>query len=196
MGSRQFAFALMAATAVSASCTRGESGNPTVEIEGQPVALLEYVATSPADWQGRQPASQMRLAEFVTPAAAGADAGAEVVVYFFGAGQGGSVEANIERWKSQFADSEGNHPEPVTARDSASHFPATFVQLRGSYTRSIGMGDTAVVAKPDQVLMAAVVETPRGNLHVQMHGPAASVLAQEAAFRGFVRGIRPHAPTT
>ena len=28
--------------------------------------------------------------------------GAECVVYFFGAGQGGSIEANVERWKGQF----------------------------------------------------------------------------------------------
>lgn len=188
-------FALITALVFTVACSGGESGSANVEIQGQPVALLEYVTASPAEWQSKPPASQMRLAEFVTPAA-GDDAGAEVVVYYFGAGQGGTVEANIERWRNQFADDQGNHPEAIVTRDSASHFPTTYVQLRGSYTRSIGMSDSAALPRPDQVLMAAVVETPRGNLHVQMHGPAASVSAQEEVFRSFVRGIRPHSPTT
>ena len=173
----------------------GEGANPTVEIEGVPIALLEYVATAPSTWQSRQPGSSMRLAEFTTPGQT-ESAGTEVVVYFFGAGQGGSVEANVERWTQQFTDDAGNHPQATVTTETSGPFPATFVQLRGNYNRSIGMGETTTVARPDQILLAAVVETPRGNLHIQMHGPAASVTAEEPAFQGFVRSIRTHAPTS
>jgi hypothetical protein len=178
-----------------AACGGTGNANESVQIDGNPISLLEYVATAPSTWQSRQPASSMRLAEFNTPAQ-GETAGAEVVVYFFGAGQGGSVEANIERWTNQFTDDAGNHPKPTVTNETGTAFATTFVELRGNYNRSIGMADTATAARPDQVLMAAVVETPRGNLHIQMHGPTASVVAEAPAFRGFVRSIRTHAPTT
>jgi len=58
------------------------------------VTLLGYRTTVPRGWAPRAPSSQMRLAEF-TVAAADGSSGAEVVVYFFGAGQGGNVEANL-----------------------------------------------------------------------------------------------------
>jgi len=40
----------------------------------------------------------MRAATYTIVPAAGDTASAECVVYFFGAGQGGSVEANLDRW--------------------------------------------------------------------------------------------------
>src|ERR1700676_82124 len=57
--------------------------------------------TAPAGWkpQGAQP---MRAATYTVAPANGDKAGGECAVYFFGAGQGGSVEANVERWKGQF----------------------------------------------------------------------------------------------
>jgi len=189
---RHFGLASISGVAWVAAC--GGGATPRVEIDGVPISLLAYVATAPSTWQGRQPGSTMRLAEFTAPARGDA-AGAEVVVYFFGPGQGGTVEANVERWTNQFTDDAGNHPVATVTSETATAFPTTFVQLRGNYSRSIGTGDSAA-ARPDQILHAAVVETPRGNLHVQMHGPAASVTAEEPAFRGFVRSIRSHAPTT
>jgi hypothetical protein len=177
-----------------AACGNGNGAAPAA-INGSPVALLEYVTTAPAAWSARQPSSEMRLAEFTLPATAGQEAG-EVVVFFFGAGQGGSVEANAERWQGQFTDDRGEHPQPTITHEQNTAFTTTLVELRGSYARNIGMGANAAGAKPDQVLLAAVVETPKGNLHIQMHGPAADVLAQRAAFLAFVRGIRPHTPVT
>src|SRR3990172_5854393 len=56
--------------------------------------------TVPSRWtQG--PASAMRVATYEVPASKGAGPG-ECPVFFFGPGQGGSVEANVERWARQF----------------------------------------------------------------------------------------------
>ena len=57
--------------------------------------------TKPAAWKERAPVSSMRVAEFVVPKAPGDSEDAEVIVYYFGGG-GGSVEANLQRWTSQF----------------------------------------------------------------------------------------------
>lgn len=156
--------------------------------QGAAIALLNYHTTVPAGWTARPPSSTMRLAEFVTPATDGA-ASAEVVVYFFGKGQGGSVESNIGRWKSQFSTPDGS-PVPLTVtRDSTASFPITFAELHGTYARGIGAGSSAELARPGQALLAAIAETPSGTLFVQLFGPAASVVAQRSAFVRFVTGL-------
>jgi len=179
--------------ALTAGCStdRGQA----VPLDGTPVTLLQYVAVAPASWTAKPAGSSMRLAEYDTPAAAGEEPG-EAVVYFFGAGQGGSLEANVERWRTQFSHEDGSRPEPGITRMTDAAFPASVVELRGRYARNIGMGGAATEAKPDQVLLAAIVETPEGNLYVQLHGPAASVLAQKEGFLAFVRSVRPHTPVS
>ena len=54
----------------------------------------------PRAWSD-QPGSSMRVATYKVPGPKGAEAG-EVAVFFFGSGQGGSVDANVERWSRQF----------------------------------------------------------------------------------------------
>jgi len=65
---------------------------------------------------------------------------ATFVVYYFGAGQGGSNAANIERWQSQFTTADGGPVEPVITTSKAGDVPVTLVELRGSYARSLRMG--------------------------------------------------------
>src|SRR5260370_19616869 len=55
--------------------------------------------TAPAGWQGIGGDGQGRAATYKVPAASGDSEGGECVVYFFGQGQGGTVDANIDRWK-------------------------------------------------------------------------------------------------
>ena len=82
------------------------------------IALLGYHTKAPASWSPRPPSSSSRLAQFVIH---GSDASsdAEVVAFFFGASQGGNVDANVTRWRSQFSTSDGSPvPETIT-RDSS-----------------------------------------------------------------------------
>jgi hypothetical protein len=173
---------LLAAAACSSANGAGE--------RGETVRLLDYRTRVPAGWVAHPPQSTMRLAEFRVSAPDATTEGAEVVVFFFGAGQGGTVEANIARWSAQFADSVRPAPEPAVERLADTMFPTTIVQLEGTYRRGIGM-ETDAEAKPDQVLIAAVVETPSGNLHIQLYGPSAVVLRERDALLSFVRGIEP-----
>jgi hypothetical protein len=115
--------------------------------------------------------------------------GAEFIVYYFGPGQGGSLEANLARWRSQFTAPDGGPAQPVvTELDSA--LPATLVELEGSYARGVGMGP-AGDALPKRMLLAGLVETPRGNLYPQLHGPADLVRGLKPAFVAFMRELQP-----
>lgn len=176
-------------TLLCAAC--GTGGDASLE-GGQPVGLLEYAATAPAAWVPAPTSSTMRLAEFAV-GEVGEEAGGEVVAYFFGPGEGGSVQANTQRWTAQFFDSEGGHPEPELEDLSGGAFPTTVVTLEGAYARTVGMGGAATDAVPDQMLVAAVVETPRGNLYIQLHGPSELVRSEREGFLAFVRTIGPQA---
>ena len=152
------------------------------------VTLLDYKTTVPAGWTARAPSSNMRLAEYTIERGDSASI-AEVVVYFFGSGQGGNVESNLARWKSQFSNQDGSPVREVVSQSKAGNVSLTFAEYRGSYARAVGMGDPAR-AKPGQMLIAAIAETPRGTIFFQLFGPEASVAAQREAFMKFVGGLR------
>jgi hypothetical protein len=156
--------------------------------QGKPITLLGYRSIVPSGWVSRTPSSTMRLAEFSVPSG-DSSAGADVVVYFFGKGQGGTVAANLARWKAQFSTPDGSPvPETIT-RDTSGAFPITIAEYRGTYARGIGAGD-ASNAKPNQALVAGVAETPRGTMFIQLFGPMDRVAAAKPAFVTFVKGLR------
>jgi hypothetical protein len=157
---------------------------PVVAARAQTTAtFLGYTTTVPATWTARTPSSTSRLAEYTR-------AGAEVVVYFFGPQMGGNVDANLTRWRGQFSTADGSKvPETVT-RDSSGAFPLTFAEFRGTYKRGIGMGSADSV-RTGQTLIAAIAETPKGTLFIQLFGRSTAVEAERNTFKKFVRGLKP-----
>ena len=57
--------------------------------------------------------------------------------------------------------------------------------------RGIGRGSPTEQAKPNQELLAAIVETPNGTMFIQLFGPIATVNAQREALTQFVKGLKP-----
>ena len=161
-------------------------GQPAAE-EMKRIEFLGLASSLPAAWIEEKPSSTMRLAQFRVPGKAGA-ADANMVLYFFGQGQGGSAEANIARWQSQFSKPEGGVVEPKIETMKVNDMPVTVVELRGDYARSVGMGPTGT-ATPDQILLASIVESPRGNIYIQLHGPADTVSSQRGPYIDFIRNI-------
>lgn len=148
-----------------------------------------FAAPVPTGWMPAQPSSSMRVAQFSLPAAPGSDPG-EVAAYYFPTGQGGSHEANIERWASQFAGADGKPVAPKTSISKNGDTEVTLVELNGTYARGVGMGPTGD-AKPDQTLMIAMVEVPKGRITLQMYGPNKTVAAQRDSFVKLAKGFRP-----
>ncbi len=156
--------------------------------QGTPVTLLDYHTTAPANWLVRPPSSSARLAQFVIPSSDTAT-NVEVVAYYFGASQGGGVEANLARWKSQFSSPDGSPVVERVTRDSSGAFPVTIAEYSGSYRRGIGAGSADSV-RAGQTLIATIVTTPRGPLFIQLFGPSALAAAERARFLGFVRALK------
>jgi hypothetical protein len=160
----------------------------TVATAQSTVTLLDYKATVPAGWVTAPSTSSMRLAQYTIPGPHGAVA-AEVVVYFFGQGQGGNVAANLARWKAQFSAPSGTSVYEKVTHESAGAIPVTVAEYRGTYARGVGAGDVAA-AKPGQSLIAAIAETPRGTLFFQLFGATGDVTPQRAALIKFVKSLK------
>jgi hypothetical protein len=156
--------------------------------EPQRVQFLGLHSQVPAQWQPEEVSSSMRLLQFRAP---GRVEGKEAafVLYYFGPDQGGSLEDNVERWKSQFSRPDGGEVEAVITSLRGT-FPANLVELEGSYARGVGLGPSGE-AVDEQMLLAAIVESPNGRLYPQLHGPADLVKTLRDDFVAFIEGIEP-----
>ena len=117
----------------------------------------------------------MRAATYQITPAPGDRALAECVVYFFGAGQGGSVEANLDRWKNQFRGPGGKPAPAQIAKRSVHGLMITTIDTSGEYSGMGGpmaMGSPAV---PGYRLLGAIIEGPEANLFVKFTGPARTI---------------------
>ena len=153
------------------------------------IEFLGLTSKLPASWIDEKPSSGMRLAQFRIP---GSDKNshANLILFFFGQGQGGSAQANIARWQSQFSKPEGGAVEPAIEAMDVNGMPATVVEFRGDYARGAGMGPVGTAA-PDQILLASILESPQGNIYIQLHGPAATIAMHRESYMQFIRAIKP-----
>ena len=124
----------------------------------------------------------MRAATYTIAPAPGDTAGGECGVYFFGAGQGGSVEANLERWKGQFQGADGKAAAAQVAKRTAGGLAITTIDTSGHYS---GMGGPFAAGRPvpGYRLLGAIVEGRGGNVFVKFTGPAKTVAANAQKFQ-------------
>ena len=140
--------------------------------------------SKPASWVDRAASSSMRVAEFVVPKAAGDSEDGELIVYYFG-GTGGTVEANLQRWSSQFQPAS----EPVRTTATVHGLPLTSLDVSGTYVAEVRPGATERHNKPGFRMRATVVETPKGPYFIKLTGPAATIAGASAAFDEFLRSL-------
>jgi len=152
------------------------------------VGLGPFSLKVPADWQEKPSVSSMRAAEFQLPASGGQ---AEVVVYYFGESGAGSVQANIDRWVSQFTQPDGKPSSEVTKLEQASFAgqQASLVSVSGRYAARAMPGGQAV-DKDNQSLLAAIVPSPRGPYYFRLIGDRAAVEAQTPKFRELLGSLK------
>lgn len=141
-------------------------------------ALAEVSFDAPKTWKATKPSSSMRKSQYEV-------GDAEVVVYYFGPNQGGTAEANIERWKKQFAQKKGD-PTPEVKSTKHGPFDATVLDIQGTYSVPAFMGGGEQKPKEDWRMIAAVLETKEGRYFVRLIGPEKTVADKKAAFEKFL----------
>jgi hypothetical protein len=122
----------------------------------------------------------MRKAQLLVP---GMDpkSGADITFFHFGAGGGGSVDENIQRWLRQFKSQPG--AEKVEKKDLGGR-PVTLVSTEGTFSSGMPGGPSAPME--GYALLGAILEDQGGNVFVKMTGPKATVQSAREAFITFI----------
>ncbi len=179
-----FLLAGIVAIALVVGCSKKTNGSGNQSQMGTVDSAAGVHWTVPEHWSvgSKQP---MRIATYVPPSPKqGVDAG-DCGVFFFGSGQGGTVQDNLSRWISQFKNG-GDHQ--FSSRD-VNGLKLTTIQIRGTYLAPSGPMMASTGEKPDYRLLGAIVEAPEGMLFLKFVGPAMTVDSSEAGFNQLVASL-------
>ena len=125
----------------------------------------------------------MRAATYPVAPAQGDQDAAECVVYFFGLGQGGSIQANIDRWEGQFKTPGGKSVPAKVTKSTIHGLPVTTIDVSGEYSGMAGPAAAAPVRVSGYRLLGAIVESPGGNVFIKFTGPAKTMAANQPKFQ-------------
>lgn len=141
---------------------------------------------APSAWKQTQPHSQMRAYQFEIPAADDAAESGEMAVFFFGAGYGGAIEANIERWEKQFQPlAEGFTPK--IEKQDVNGLKVTTVYLEGTY--DAGMAMMSDGAKSNYAMFGIIAEGPQGPVFFKAMGPQKIISSSNQQMDGLIQSL-------
>ena len=155
-----------------------------------PLATLKF--DPPQGWVSKTPSSSMRVADFTLPKAEGDTEDATLTVFFFGATQGGNIQANVDRWIGQMSQPDGRPSKDVakTSTMTAHDLKITIVDVTGTYVAETTPGSADHFNKPGFRQCAAVVETPGGPYFVKLTGPEKTVAKWHDSFTSFLKSLK------
>jgi hypothetical protein len=149
----------------------------TIEAEGIAFEI-------PESWKSIQPKSAMRKAQIQIAASAGDKEGGDLSLYIFPGGAGG-VDANVERWRGQFTDDEGDTPPVETARVKSKNAEVTRVEVGGTFKDPFAPGGP----KEGFRLLGAIVQNDERGYYFKLVGPDKTVKAAEKDFDAMIESI-------
>ncbi len=144
--------------------------------------------TVPKAWAVAPSASSMRVVTYKVPAAPGDAEGGEVAVFYFGPGQGGGTQANIDRWIAQFQPEKGSAGPGKPIALKVGTLAVTIVTTEGTY--SSGMPGGAMTPKQGWALRGGIAEGPQGPVFFKMFGPKKTVVAATPTFDALLKTLK------
>ncbi len=105
-------------------------------------------------------------------------------MYYFGQGQGGTVQANLDRWIGQFQQPNGKPSKDVAkiSKKTIHGLNVTIVDVSGTYTGMGGPMSPVHSSKNGYRLLGAIVEGPQGAVFFKFTAPVKTVAANQANF--------------
>ncbi len=139
--------------------------------------VAERTFEVPESWTAETPSSRMRKAQFK-------NGKVEIVVFFFGAGSGGSAEANVNRWIGQFKEPK----EELSAKVEKKKIKTatiTTVSARGTYMSGSPFGQKTPM--PNYAMRGAIIECKGGPIFIKMTGPTDDVTKSIPGFEKTIK---------
>ena len=175
-----------AANAAAAAAATQAGGYPVSGPDGDQTKIEVGGLTmpKPVTWVWTAPSMQFRALQYAVPALGVNAPAAELVFSVFLAGDGGPVDANLDRWSNQFR--AGNAAaESKRAQSTVNGMQVSRVESVGDY---MGMG--AAAPRPGYMQLGAIVQAPGRTVFMKVVGPQATVESNRAAFDAMIAGIR------
>ena len=133
-------------------------------------------------WIRQQVTSSMRAGQLTYDHASEDLKDVELVIYYFGQGQGGGIDANIQRWIGQFQGT----PEKKIEKKTLGDREVTFLKASGTYMESSGGPISGnKTERPGYTMLAAILPSEKGAVFLKLTGPDKSVEAMKDAFNEF-----------
>jgi hypothetical protein len=172
-------------TALMAAAVMGLAG---ADDATQTIKAGELTFKAPAAWKKERPKSSMRQAQLRVEPVEGDKEPAELVLFAFPNGAG-TVEANIERWESQFVGADGVTPKAKVEKKKGTNVEVTRVEIAGRFVAAVSPGAAEKNNKPAQRLLGAIVQTPQAGYFFKMVGPDKTMTAARPAFDAMIATI-------
>lgn len=149
---------------------------------------LHITWLDPPSFKRVPPSNPMRKASYVVPRVEGDAEDGELTVFYFGPGQGGSIDANVDRWVGQFGQVK---PGDVKRADrEANGLRQHTVELEsGTFSAGMGMGGGGK-AKENYGLVGGIVESPSGAYFFKMTGPSKTVKKAKPEFYKLLDSVK------
>ena len=145
----------------------------------------------PEGWATEKPSSDMRFAQYKLPKSEGDGEDALLVVYYFGQGQGGPAQANIDRWINQIQQPDGR-PSKEKAKTEAltiNGLSVNTVDVTGNYSGGMSPDSAPANNKSIYRLRAAVIDTPKGSYFVKLTGPEKTIEHWDQAYTEYLKSF-------
>ncbi len=152
------------------------------------IKLTEIRAMKPASWIWAPPKSTFTTANYVLPAVESSEP-ALLAITEFEQDEGGNIDDNIVRWKSQFRDFEGAPVKPTVEQITFQGLNATQIAFRGEY-----MGAGAAWHKPDHTMIVIVLEQSTTRVFFKILGPTETVNVHRDPLYEMLHSIEPVSP--
>jgi hypothetical protein len=166
----------------------GSADAPSASAPTEPPQAGGLTWEAPSPLVRRAPKSSMRVAEY----GLAGEPNAELSVFYFGADQGGTVDANVTRWVGQFSQADGKETKAKRSERKVKSVDVSLVEASGVYSGGMAMpGANAAPAQSDAMLLGAIAKGPEGSVFFKLVGPKAKVEATRPAFDALVSSLRP-----
>ncbi len=160
---------------------------PAAQTAGPPNQAAGVSWTIPAGWETEAP-RQMRIATYRIHAIAGDPEDAECAVYFFGPGQGGTVEANLKRWSEQFSAPNGQS-QPKMEKLNVDGLTVSTISESGTYLGGGPMMGQPEAKKSNFRMEGAIVEAPQGLVFLKLVGPLNTVASASGDLKSLLQSL-------
>ncbi len=162
--------------------------------KGAVVTLDGLKSRAPADWEKQEPKSKLRLYQFRVPHVEGDPKDAELLIFNFGPGGGGSVKDNLKRWKDKFEAPRGKTLDDVAKVEEfkVGTVPVTYLDIHGTYLFKFPpfAPNAKTTPLPNYRMFGVIFASENGPYYITLVGPARTLNHQKMAFDRWLKSFK------